>query len=321
MSSSSQKKPGRSQDPERLDGIPLLSTFMATDEDAAIFRNFTRLGVRNLLHLQNRLNELEANLDMMDKEDAKELELNAYLRRGARAYDSIRDAAAQYEMCLKGGGEDITRNSCLDTVFLKQCYERVKIHEEIATVLHQYRRATIDEHQIRSLPKPSQSALATFKRYFKAGGSILIGHDKKVIQNDEDLIALGAPSEDDRLSRLVRYSCGYCLQSRKSPNPIHHPDIFYFPPRRVQILSYTITAILCGILLVGAMICLSLLDERSWKLRIALVALFTFLFAAFIALLTNARRAEVFGSTAAYAAVLVVYMSAGFGAGGRTGSM
>lgn len=87
----------------------------------------------------------------------------------------------------------------------------------------------------------------------------------------------------------------------------------------MKILSYTITAILCGTLLVGAMVCLSLLDERYWKLRIALVALFTFLFAAFVALLTNARRIEVFGSTAAYAAVLVVYVSAGLGgAGGRS---
>lgn len=44
-----------------------------------------------------------------------------------------------------------------------------------------------------------------------------------------------------------------------------------------------------------------------------MVALFTFLFAAFVALLTNARRAEVFGATAAYAAVLVVYVSAALG--------
>ena len=58
---------------------------------------------------------------------------------------------------------------------------------------------------------------------------------------------------------------------------------------------------------------LSVLDNQSWKVRLGLVALFTSLFALTIGLLTNARRAEMFGSTAAYAAVLVVYVSQGLG--------
>ena len=58
---------------------------------------------------------------------------------------------------------------------------------------------------------------------------------------------------------------------------------------------------------------LSVLDGRSWKVRLGIVALFTSLFAFVVGLLTNARRAEIFGSTAAYAAVLVVYVSQGLG--------
>ena len=80
-------------------------------------------------------------------------------------------------------------------------------------------QALIDEHQTQSLPKPSQNALATFKRYFNASGSILIGHDKKTIEQEEDLIALGTPLEDDRLGKLVRHSCGYCLQ-------VSHPEVY-----------------------------------------------------------------------------------------------
>jgi hypothetical protein len=44
-----------------------------------------------------------------------------------------------------------------------------------------------------------------------------------------------------------------------------------------------------------------------------MVALFTALFAVVVGLLTSARRAEVFGATAAYAAVLVVYVSGSLG--------
>ena len=47
--------------------------------------------------------------------------------------------------------------------------------------------------------------------------------------------------------------------------------------------------------------------------------MFTTLFAASVGILTNARRAEVFGATAAYAAVLVVFVSStgGGGVGGN----
>jgi hypothetical protein len=64
------------------------------------------------------------------------------------------------------------------------------------------------------------------------------------------------------------------------------------------------------------MACLSILNNKAWQLRLCVVAVFTSLFAAVIGLVTNARRSEVFASTAAYAAVLVVYVSANLGSSG-----
>jgi len=89
--------------------------------------------------------------------------------------------------------------------------------------------------------------------------------------------------------------------------------IFYFSEGRIQFAGNVISTIFCAILLLGAMAVLSVLDGRSWKVRLGIVALFTSLFAFVVGLLTNARRAEIFGSTAAYAAVLVVYVSQGLG--------
>lgn len=43
--------------------------------------------------------------------------------------------------------------------------------------------------------------------------------------------------------------------------------------------------------------------------RLGMIAAFTVLFALSMALFTNARRAETFAATAAYAAVLVVFVS------------
>jgi len=58
---------------------------------------------------------------------------------------------------------------------------------------------------------------------------------------------------------------------------------------------------------------LAILNNSSWKIRLGMLALFTALFASVVGLLTNARRAEIFASTAAYAAVLVVYVSGSLG--------
>jgi hypothetical protein len=52
------------------------------------------------------------------------------------------------------------------------------------------------------------------------------------------------------------------------------------------------------------------------NLTLGLIALFTVLFAVTIRLVTNASRSEIFGACAAYAAVLVVFISGDFAASG-----
>ena len=59
--------------------------------------------------------------------------------------------------------------------------------------------------------------------------------------------------------------------------------------------------------MVGAIIALHFVSRPGVKL--GLLAAFTLLFALSIGLLTNAGRSEMFGATAAYAAVLVVFVS------------
>jgi small basic protein len=90
-------------------------------------------------------------------------------------------------------------------------------------------------------------------------------------------------------------------------------DIFYFSESRIQLASNIISTAFCAILLLGAMAVLAVLHNSSWKIRLGVVALFTTLFAGVVGLLTNARRAEIFASSAAYAAVLVVYVSGNLG--------
>lgn len=78
-----------------------------------------------------------------------------------------------------------------------------------------------------------------------------------------------------------------------------------------------IDLILAAILLIGAVV--SLYYVQSPRAKLALVTVFTLVFAMSVALCTNARKAEVFAATAAYAAVLVVFVSGDLGGGKSEG--
>ncbi len=57
--------------------------------------------------------------------------------------------------------------------------------------------------------------------------------------------------------------------------------------------------LLNAILLIGAISCLYMITNKSKSLIMGMIVLFTCLLACVVGLLKNARRAEVFGSTAA----------------------
>jgi hypothetical protein len=76
-------------------------------------------------------------------------------------------------------------------------------------------------------------------------------------------------------------------------------EIFYFPDRRIRFAGALISVLLSAILLIGAVGCLLLTTSYPMSFRVGMIVLFTSLFAGAVGLLTNVRRAEIFGSTAA----------------------
>lgn len=85
----------------------------------------------------------------------------------------------------------------------------------------------------------------------------------------------------------------------------------YLSERRLHaIVAFTDVA-LAAILLFGA-VC-NLYYVTNEEKRLGLVAGYTAAFAAFVGLMTNARKSEIFAACAAYAAVLVVFVSGNLG--------
>ena len=85
----------------------------------------------------------------------------------------------------------------------------------------------------------------------------------------------------------------------------------HFQERHVAMVVAVISVITAAILLVGAIVSLYVVKNPKW--RLAMIAGFTALFASSVTLMTNARRGELFAASAAYAAVLVVFVSGNLG--------
>jgi hypothetical protein len=91
----------------------------------------------------------------------------------------------------------------------------------------------------------------------------------------------------------------------------HNSGIEYFSARRISVVVNMITILLAAALLFGAIY--NLYYVRRDQVKLGLIAGYTLAFALSISLISNARRAEIFGACAAYAAVLVVFVSGGLG--------
>jgi hypothetical protein len=105
-------------------------------------------------------------------------------------------------------------------------------------------------------------------------------------------------------------------------------DVFYYSSSRIEKLVGLIITLIIFILLVlpvVAMYKLTCIGERNSPFdAVGILVVFTLLFSAAMSLLTKAKRHELFAASAAYCAVLVVFISnfsnvqyGGGGMGGR----
>ncbi|KAI4181471.1 MAG: hypothetical protein LQ346_006782 [Caloplaca aetnensis] len=290
----------------RLTGFPSLADFIAADADAAIYRKYERLSARNLLYLQSALHELDRKLQELDAEDVKE---------GENCDREAQKRARLWPHYARGDNERATRHR--------------QLQEEIESKLKAYHKALILENQVLKLSAPTPRVLKAFQRWFQSNPRpVLWGPDKDLFRDERDLVAL-APVDTDRLNIFLQKYFGWFLQvcnenllirreaidilfswsgedlqllqeKREKDTQDQGDDIFYFPTRRIQRVGAVISIFLSAILLVGAIGCLAKVERHKTDLRIGLIVLFTCLFAVVVGLLTNARRAEIFASTAAW---------------------
>ena len=169
------------------------------------------------------------------------------------------------------------------------------------------------ESTMLSLRRPAKQTFDAFLDNFHSNNpetpySILGGHSASLYDEREDLAALHRPVEEDRLTMLLRNYLPFLFTTKRQSRG---GRIAYHSEERIRKVAAFISVVLAAGLLYGAV--LNFYFVTSYKAKLGLIAAYTTAFALCVGLLTNAKRSEIFSACAAYAAVIVVFVSSDLG--------
>lgn len=126
-----------------------------------------------------------------------------------------------------------------------------------------------------------------------------IGSGFHLLDNEDDFMSLKTEQDADRLSTFIQHYFGYYLKVQNEDMPKAWEPMYYFPAKRVAWIVATLSIVLSAVLLLGAILALYFIPATQMGKRLAVIGIFTVVFAASIGALTNAKRGEIFAATAA----------------------
>ncbi|RDL30750.1 uncharacterized protein BP5553_10095 [Venustampulla echinocandica] len=276
---------------EYLEGYSDLAAFKASDTQFSVWRRFDRLGAQNLLYYEAEVQHLEFELEKLDEDDKN------IIRTGSESEKIGTDARAR---CWEVLVIQVDRGD-------EKAIERLDLIMRLRVAMKEYEKALLRRNRISSFGKPDHNSFLAFSKWFRTRVP-LRDTGFHLLDDEDDLCCADAGEAPDRLSSLIQRHLGYYVrQNKQIPQSWGEGQLYYYPTERIAWIVAILSVLISTILLIVAIVVLYFVKPMGTRLGI--VAAFTVMFTAFIGLLTNARRAEIFGSTAAYAAVLVVFVS------------
>ncbi|KAK5662246.1 hypothetical protein OQA88_8151 [Cercophora sp. LCS_1] len=261
---------------KRKEGFAQLAQWITldADNDTSIYRKFGELGARNLLYLQAELFALERDLEKIDEED---------VLRFAEGDLDAKDLASTWEQLVVrfGRGDEEARR-------------RMELILKIREKVKEYHEAVLLQNEIAKLRRPPSRTVSAYRHWFQSPHPVLGGLCKHFLDDENDLVGLGNVPDADYLSLLLRRH--WPLEEELSRDG--DVRIGRFNGKTIIAAVAAINTVIAAILLIGPI--LGLYYAQGDKSKLVMMAAFTAVFAASVGLITNARRAEIFGATAAY---------------------
>ncbi|KAK4945100.1 hypothetical protein LTR10_015525 [Elasticomyces elasticus] len=272
-----------------------------TEEILIHIRRYEKLAARNLLYLQAELRGLELELEDLDREDAQ---CDTDEIMVAMDWQDLPNSATEDD---NPNGKEVLRRKLILRL-------RAKIKE--------YQKAALRNAQMLELQRPSRDVHEAFQVYLKNTDTDrpfawLAGNNADLYDCRDDLVSLVSTRDEDRLTTFLRHRCPtFFRRSKKAAESARSTTVQSLSEYRLGVVVGSINIIVAAGLLFGSIF--NLFYVNSQTKRLGIVAGYTVAFASCVGLLTNARRSEIFSACAAYAAVLVVFVSGNLGNGQST---
>ncbi|KAF2748370.1 hypothetical protein M011DRAFT_400388 [Sporormia fimetaria CBS 119925] len=290
--------PTESHDPLKkfVRGYPKLAGRMALVPETAMFRRFRALNFKNLLYLQNEIMTLEKKLQRWEKHDSRS-------PVGMRHWYA-RDNAFLCSSSVERDGGTEQRDMVLKIRELLKEYSPSLQASRSTNSLEDH--ALIQQHTILKMSPPDVLDLKDLQHYIACdqfGIQYLAGIEEEVWgsydepnKHSDELICLRPREHTDVFSKWLGSKSVAIVTKCFGKRPDSKLGVVRVRVRKIQDMTYGLTT---GIASAIPIICIAVLNEVDSKgKRIAVIAAFNVLLALCLALLTEAKRYEVFAVTA-----------------------
>ncbi|KAK4184108.1 hypothetical protein QBC35DRAFT_517792 [Podospora australis] len=264
-------------------GYPSLSAFLSSDKDFAMFRCFKRLHTRVLLHKQDELAQLERQLDELDQADNATSPFSPTTnRRGDARSNQRRVLLVQIE----GKLNEYSKQKLLTIdIFPDTLYTSYMNHLE---------RPEPEEPQIKSVVS------------WIDGKKPLTREESGFLDDWGDLRRPKQSTERGGLEVFLSMCASSPRLHQASSSKSNDPCIQFLNHSKLMAASRSIATVLAVFGLVAPIVILYSVEAVVSRLWI--ISGFTAIFSSALRWLTMSRNYEIFSATAAYCAVMVVFV-------------
>ncbi|KAE8442845.1 hypothetical protein EG329_002817 [Mollisiaceae sp. DMI_Dod_QoI] len=263
--------------PEKYLGYRVFSRWTGSTEAFFIVRQFSTLNARIILSLQDEIGLLEQQLDTLE---------NKFARPGTGDYD----------------------NSSLRKDFQT---DRKELLDKIRLALEKYNRFVNEYYTLQSHPAAPINDVKSVKSWFEAYPGAISEEETLFISRD-DLISV-RPQPKSPLRNLIEsivFKIGYFpnIFRRLPQDPLLHHDLtLWYEDDKIELVASLVIGVL-GLIVFAAPFW-GLEFMQSQKQKLGLITGVVILFYCIVSVATTARPFESLGAAAAYAAVLMVFLT------------
>ncbi|KAJ4986800.1 hypothetical protein SVAN01_07727 [Stagonosporopsis vannaccii] len=299
------------------EGYPRQAAYQASESSWSIYRAFHYLHARVILDLQEEIRDLEKQLEILDLCDSSDSDTELRVRsrrddlREGRDDDGGVSKRATLLEKIRGKLLDYGQDN-RDHRFSEAVWNADAPADEIL----------VKARDINTFQRPSNRDYRSLRKWFWNVKPLWLEAEDEYIKRREDLVSLRHGREwsgfDGFIENCIRRLHGPLMQKIFSTKELRAKNgddkhVFYYSQSRVEKLVGIIITLIIFILLilpVVAMYKLTSIGERNSTFdAVGVLVVFTLLFSAAMSLLTKAQRHELFAASAAYCAVLVVFIS------------